>query len=139
MSLDLRYQRRFGLAWFGLAWFVLAWFGLAWARAMVLGPALAHGPWPGPILGHFGPNPKLLRKMRARNMFCHFWFKIDPKSTKNARVACHVFPGRAFFRKKKETAPHPKHMGCFEPAMLGTARNYREKLSPEHVWSFLDR
>ena len=67
---------------------------------------------------YFEPDPKLPRKMRARNILGHFWVKSDPKSTKNAKVACHFFPGHAFFRKKKRTAPTPKHMGFHAHRLL---------------------
>ena len=49
--------------------------------------------------------------MGARNILDHFWVKIDPKSTNNAKAACHVFQD-VHFSEKKKTAPPPKHMGC---------------------------
>ena len=50
--------------------------------------------------------------MRARNILGHFWTKIDPKSTKIVKVACHFFTGCVFFVKKR-TIAYPEAHGLF--------------------------
>ena len=61
--------------------------------------------------GNFGSSPKLPRKMRARNILGHLCVKIGEKSTRNAKVACHFFPGRAFFPREKKNLRHPEAHG----------------------------
>ena len=54
-----------------------------WSFAQARPQPMAHGPWPGPILGHFGPSPKLPQTLLPRNILGHFWVNLDPKSTRN--------------------------------------------------------
>ena len=67
------------------------------------GATCPRNPWPvwhWPIWSaHFGPWPKLPRKMRARNIFDNFWSKIDQKMTKFDQAGMSKFWGVLFFWK----------------------------------------
>ena len=65
-------------------------------------------------------------------MLGRFWVKIEQKSTKNAKVAYHFFPGTHFSGKNKQRLPRNTWVACM--TMLGPARNYREQCGAGTVW-----
>ena len=58
---------------------------------------------------HFGPGPKLPRKMQARNMLGHFWVNIEPTSTKMPRWHVTFFQDVHFSGKKRNCATPEAH------------------------------
>ena len=73
---------------------------------------MAHGPWPGPILGHFGPSPKLPQTLRPRNILGHFWVKLDPESTKHGKSACRFFQDVGEVKSYDAARPDASSLFC---------------------------
>ena len=71
--------------------------------------------------------------MRARNILGHFWTKIDPKSTKFAKVAGYFFQD-VHFSWKKQTIAYPEAHGLFagqEPPEAALAADKTSVVSAE--------
>ena len=80
---------------------------------------------------HFEPDPKLPQTLRPRNMLGHLWVKIDPKSTKHAKAACHFFQDTYFFRKKKLRHPRSTWVAC----MVGLGLRPNRTIPKTWFWS----